>query len=91
MSDPFDFIGGILLGTLLGSLATLLYHVRQIHHETRQNYIRLSLAHAEVVTLERTLEFQRSGSSTQAVQATPTSQPMGSTSFDNGPETIHVV
>ena len=62
MSDPFDFIGGILLGTFLGSLATLVYHIRQIRQEARQNYIRLSLAHAEVLTLERTLEIHRRGS-----------------------------
>ena len=59
MSDSFDFVGGILLGTFLGSLATLIYHIRQIRHESRQNYIRLSLAHAEVLTLERTLEIHR--------------------------------
>ena len=62
MSDAFDFIGGILLGTFLGSLATLVYHIRQIRQEARQNYIRLSLAHAEVLTLERTLEIHRRGS-----------------------------
>lgn len=62
MSDPFDFIGGILLGTFLGSLATLIYHIRQIRQEARQNYVRLSLAHAEVLTLERTLEIHRRGS-----------------------------
>jgi len=60
--DSFDFIGGILLGTFIGSLAMLIYHMRQIRHETRQNYIRLSLAHAEILTLERTLEIHRSGS-----------------------------
>ena len=59
MYDPFDFIGGILLGTFIGSLATLIYHVRQIRQETRQNYVRLSLAQSEVVTLERTLEIHR--------------------------------
>ena len=59
MSDPFDFIGAILLGTFLGSFATLVYHLRQIRQEARQNYLRLSLAHTEVVTLKRTLEFRR--------------------------------
>ena len=29
MPDSFDFIGGILLGTFLGSFATLIYHVRR--------------------------------------------------------------
>jgi hypothetical protein len=62
MSDPFDFIGGILLGTFLGSLAMLIYHIRQIRDESRQNYIRLSLAQAELATLERTLEIHRRGS-----------------------------
>jgi hypothetical protein len=62
MYDTFDFFGGVLLGTSLGSLATLVYHVRQIHQEARQNYVRLSLAHAEVATLERTLEIHRRGS-----------------------------
>jgi len=62
MSDPLDFIGGIFLGIFLGTLATLIYHIRQIRHESRQNYIRLSLAHAEVLTLERTLEIHRLGS-----------------------------
>ena len=55
MYDPLDFIGGIFLGTFLGTLATLIYHVRQIRQESRQNYVRLSLAQAEVVTLKRTL------------------------------------
>ena len=59
MSDTFDFIGGILLGTFLGSLATLVHHVQQLRQEARQNYIRLSLAQAEVVSLERTLEIHR--------------------------------
>ena len=59
MSDPFDFIGRILLGTFLGSLATMVYHILQIRQEARQNYLRLSLAHAEVLTLERTLEIHR--------------------------------
>ena len=62
MSDPFDFIGGLLLGTFLGSLATLVYHIRQIRQDARQTYIRLSLFHAEVLTLERTLEIHRRGS-----------------------------
>ena len=62
MSGPFDFIGGILLGTFLGSFGALVYHVRQIRQEARQNYVRLSLAQAEVLTLERTLEIHRSGS-----------------------------
>jgi len=52
MSDPFDFIGGILLGTFLDSFAALIYYVRQIRQEARQNY-------AEVLTLERTLEIHR--------------------------------
>ena len=59
MSDSFDFVGGMLLGTFLGSLATLIYHIRQIRQEARQSYVRLSLAHAEVLTLERTLEIHR--------------------------------
>jgi hypothetical protein len=59
MSDTFDFIGGILLGTFLGSLATLVYHVRQLRQETRQNYVRLSLAQAEVATLELMIEIHR--------------------------------
>lgn len=62
MSDTFDFFGGVLLGTFLGSLATLVYHVRQIHQEARQNYVRLSLAQAEVSTLEWTLEMYRRNS-----------------------------
>ena len=62
MYDTLDFFGGILLGTFLGSLATLVYHVRQIHQEARQNYVRLSLAQAEVSTLERTLEMYRGNS-----------------------------
>jgi len=62
MYDTFDFFRGILLGAFLGSLATLIYHVRQIHQEARQNYVRLSLAQAEVSTLERTLEMYRRNS-----------------------------
>jgi len=64
MSDPFDFIGAILLGTFLGSFATLVYHLQQIRQEARQNYRRLSLAHTEVVTLKRTLEIHRPNSIT---------------------------
>jgi hypothetical protein len=59
MYDTFDFFGGIFLGTFLGSLATLAYHVRQIHQEGRQNHVRFSLAQTEVATLERTLEIHR--------------------------------
>ena len=62
MYDTFDFFGSVLLGTFLGSLATLIYHVRQIRQEARQNYLRLSLAQAEVTTLERTLEILRGNS-----------------------------
>ena len=68
MYDPFDFIGGILLGTFIGSLATLIYHVRQIRQETRRNYVRLSLAQSEVATLERTLEIQRLGATPDSRQ-----------------------
>ena len=42
MFDPFDFIGGILFGTFLGSLATLIYYVRQIRQEARQNFREVS-------------------------------------------------
>ena len=59
MYDSFDFIGGILLGAFIGSLVTLVYHVRQIRNEARQNYVRLSLAHSEVATLNRALEIHR--------------------------------
>ena len=64
MVDTFDFLGGIILGTFIGSLATLIYHLREIRHETRQNYVRLSLAQAEVVNLERTLGLHRSNPGT---------------------------
>ena len=64
MFATFDLCVGVLLGTFLGSLATLVYHVRQIRQETRQNYVRLSLAQAEVATLERTLEIHRRNSVT---------------------------
>ena len=71
MSDPFDFIGGILLGTFLGSLATLIYHVRQLRQETRQNYVRLSLAQAEVATLELMIEIHRRNPITDLTQPLP--------------------
>jgi len=62
MYDTFDFCVGVLLGTFLGSLATLVYHMRQIRQEARQNYVRLSLAQAEVATLEWILEIHRRNS-----------------------------
>jgi hypothetical protein len=62
MYDTFDFIGGILVGTFLGSLTMLIYHMRQIRQEARQNYVWLSLAHAEVLSLERILEIHRRNS-----------------------------
>jgi hypothetical protein len=71
MADTFDFLGGIILGTFIGSLATLIYHLREIRHETRQNYVRLSLAQSEVVTLERTLEIHRRNSVTDFAQQHP--------------------
>lgn len=70
MYDTFNFCVGILLGALVGSLATLFYHLRQIRHEARQNYIRLSLAQGEVVTLERTLEIHRRSSMREFTQTT---------------------
>jgi hypothetical protein len=71
MVDTFDFCAGILLGTFLGSLATLVYHIRQIRQEVRQNYIWLSLAQAEVETLERTLEIHRRSSTLDPMQLAP--------------------
>jgi hypothetical protein len=86
MSGAFDFIGGILLGTFLGSLATLVYHIRQIRQEARQNYILLSLAHAEVLTLERTLEIHRRGSTADLQQPIQTpAEPENEPSNDEFP------
>lgn len=62
MIDTFDFLGGILIGTFVGSLVTLIYHMREVRQETRQNYVRLSLAQSEVATLERELEIHRRNS-----------------------------
>ena len=59
MVDTFDFLGGAVIGTFIGSLVTLIYHVREIRQETRQHYVRLSLAQSEVVTLERKIEIHR--------------------------------
>lgn len=70
MYDTFDLCVGVLLGTFIGSLATLVYHVQQIRQEARQNYVRLSLAQAEVVTLERTLEIHRRSSIPDFTQPT---------------------
>ena len=72
MSQPIRFIGGILLGTFLGSLAMLIYHIGQIRDESRQNYIRLSLAQAELATLERTLEIHRLGTTLDSQQSIQT-------------------
>lgn len=59
MVDTFDFLGGAVIGTFIGSLVTLIYHVREIRQEARQHYVRLSLAQSEVVTLERKIEIHR--------------------------------
>jgi len=56
MVDSLDFLGGIFLGTFLGSLAALIYHVRQTRQEVRRSYVQLSLAQMEITTLKRTLE-----------------------------------
>lgn len=68
MIDTFDFLGGILIGTFVGSLVTLIYHMREVRQEARQNYIRLSLAQSEVITLERKLEIHRRNSVADFVQ-----------------------
>jgi hypothetical protein len=68
MVDTFDFLGGALIGTFIGSLVTLIYHVREIRHEARQHYFRISMAQAEVVTLERTLEIHRCNPVTEFTQ-----------------------
>jgi hypothetical protein len=56
MVDSLDFLGGIFLGTFLGALAALIYHVRQTRQEVRRSYVQLSLAQMEITTLKRTLE-----------------------------------
>ena len=52
---------------LPGTLATLIYHVRHCE-QSRQNYVHTLLAQAEVVTLERTLEIHRRGSTADLQQ-----------------------
>ncbi len=63
MHDSFNFVG-VFVGILVGSLATLVYHIRQIRLEARKNYIRLFLAQAEVVTLERISPNRRNSQKT---------------------------
>ncbi len=59
MDETLLFSGSVLLGILIGALATLLCHLRQIRREIRENYVRLSLAQAEIETRERILDVHR--------------------------------
>jgi len=88
MFDTFDFCVGVLLGTFLGSLATLAYHMRQIRREARQNYVRLSLAQAEIATLEWTLEIHRLNSTPDFIRPVQNAAAVESESADALPQLV---
>lgn len=47
---------GLLIGFLLGSLVTGLYCKRKIKSEIRERYIQLSIAQAQIESLEKNLQ-----------------------------------